>query len=281
MMGAVVLGAATLAYAAGVAARRRRARPAGRRAGAARRVTGFCTGCEIYRLSARLRGIGSRRITRIDPADVGDLPDGAVVQFTHPLCSECHRLERDLRGQGRSVITVDVRHRPDLARKYGVAIVPTAIAVDAGAPCARESPESPPFKGTRPPPLGGTIQVCAYGHVRVQGTGRERSLGSDPGFCAPSRSGRGLGWSPEASASLPQDGVGQSPGARHRSSAWRPRSRMNGAASRIAAASSRAHSIDAADATTPIARPPPIDRPHSPARPSRSPSPASPTAGSD
>ena len=131
MMGAVVLGAATLAYAAGVPL-----------AGAVlgllvaalallAAVTGFCTGCEIYRLSARVRGIGSRRITRIDPADVGDLPDGAVVQFTHPLCSDCHRLERDLREQGRPVITVDVRSRPDLARKYGVAIVPTAIAVDA------------------------------------------------------------------------------------------------------------------------------------------------------
>jgi len=36
------------------------------------------------------------------------------------------------------VITVDVRNRPDLARKYGVAIVPTAIAVDAaGAVRAR------------------------------------------------------------------------------------------------------------------------------------------------
>src|SRR6478736_5414947 len=89
MMGAVVLGAATLAYAVGVPL-----------AGAAlgllvaglallAAVTGLCTGCEIYRLGARLRGIGSRRITRIDPADVGGVADGTVVQFTHPLCSEC------------------------------------------------------------------------------------------------------------------------------------------------------------------------------------------------
>src|SRR6478735_9076630 len=127
---AVVLGAATLAYAVGVplAGAVLGLLVAGLALLAA--VTGLCTGCEIYRLGARLRGIGSRRITRIDPADVGGVTDGAVVQFTHPLCSECHRLERDLRGQGRSVITVDVRNRPDLARKYGVAIVPTAIAVD-------------------------------------------------------------------------------------------------------------------------------------------------------
>ena len=131
MMGAVVLGAATLAYAVGapLAGAALGLLVAGLALLAA--VTGICTGCEIYRLGARLRGIGSRRITRIDPADVGGVTDGAVVQFTHPLCSECHRLERDLRGQGRSVITVDVRHRPDRARKYGVAIVPTAIAVDA------------------------------------------------------------------------------------------------------------------------------------------------------
>src|SRR6478672_9554554 len=53
-------------------------------------VTGFCTGCEIYRLGARLRGIGHGNLRRVDPADVGlaGSGDGAVVQFTHPLCSE-------------------------------------------------------------------------------------------------------------------------------------------------------------------------------------------------
>jgi len=96
-------------------------------------VTGFCTGCEIYRLGARLRGIGHGDLRRVDPADVGlaGAGDGAVVQFTHPLCSECLTLERQLREAGRDVVTVDVRTRPDLARKYGIGIVPTAVAVDA------------------------------------------------------------------------------------------------------------------------------------------------------
>lgn len=96
-------------------------------------VTGFCTGCEIYRLGARLRGIGHGDLRRVDPADVGldDRGAGAVVQFTHPLCSECLTLERQLREAGRDVVTVDVRTRPDLARKYGIGIVPTAVAVDA------------------------------------------------------------------------------------------------------------------------------------------------------
>jgi len=96
-------------------------------------VTGFCTGCEIYRLGARLRGIGHGDLRRVDPADVGlaGAGEGAVVQFTHPLCSECLTLERELREAGRDVVTVDVRTRPDLARKYGIGIVPTAVAVDA------------------------------------------------------------------------------------------------------------------------------------------------------
>ena len=96
-------------------------------------VTGFCTGCEIYRLGARLRGIGHGDLRRVDPADVGlaGAGDGAVVQFTHPLCSECLTLERQLREAGRDVVTFDVRTRPDLARKYGIGIVPTAVAVDA------------------------------------------------------------------------------------------------------------------------------------------------------
>jgi hypothetical protein len=98
-------------------------------------VTGFCTGCQLYRLGARLRGLGrgGRHIERIDPADVseGPLQGDTVVQFTHPLCAECHALERRLREQGRAVVTVDVRRRPELARKYGVGVVPTAVAVDA------------------------------------------------------------------------------------------------------------------------------------------------------
>jgi Domain of unknown function (DUF4395) len=94
-------------------------------------VTGFCTGCEIYRLGARLRGIGHGELRRVDPADVGLAGGETVVQFTHPLCSECHALERRLRDDGRVVVTIDVRGRPDLARKYGIGIVPTAVSVDA------------------------------------------------------------------------------------------------------------------------------------------------------
>jgi thiol-disulfide isomerase/thioredoxin len=96
--------------------------------------TGLCVGCELYRLGARLRGIRERRIDRVDLGDLGEVvahggAGDVVVEFTHPLCSDCRELERRLRSEGRKVVTVDVRERPELARKYGVALVPTAVAV--------------------------------------------------------------------------------------------------------------------------------------------------------
>jgi Domain of unknown function (DUF4395) len=101
--------------------------------------TGFCTGCEMYRLGARMRGIRAHRLERIDLADLDAVPPGEfVLSFTHPLCSGCHELERRLVGEGRQVVSLDVRSRPDLARKYGVAAVPVAVAVASdGAVAAR------------------------------------------------------------------------------------------------------------------------------------------------
>jgi Domain of unknown function (DUF4395) len=95
--------------------------------------TGLCVGCELYRLSARLRGISPRHHGHIDPADLSGL-DGfreAYVEFTHPLCAECREWEERLRSEKVPLVKLDVRDRPDLARKYGVAIVPTVVAVDA------------------------------------------------------------------------------------------------------------------------------------------------------
>ena len=95
--------------------------------------SGFCTGCEIYKLTARLRGISPRHHSHIEPADLGGL-DGhprALVEFTHPLCSECREWEERLSGRAEPLVKLDVRERPDLARKYGVAVVPTVLAVAA------------------------------------------------------------------------------------------------------------------------------------------------------
>jgi hypothetical protein len=96
-------------------------------------ATGLCVGCELYRLGARLRGIRERHIDRVDLGDLGEVTahgEGElVVQFTHPLCSDCRTVEQRLRAAGRQVVTVDVRERPELAHKYGVALVPLAVAV--------------------------------------------------------------------------------------------------------------------------------------------------------
>lgn len=95
-------------------------------------TTGLCVGCEIYRLNARVRGIGSRSAPELDLNDFRSSPaDELVVQFTHPLCTDCHTVTRKLSNEGHDVVLVDVSKRPDLARKYGVAVVPTAFAVAA------------------------------------------------------------------------------------------------------------------------------------------------------
>jgi hypothetical protein len=96
-------------------------------------ATGFCAGCELYRLGARLRGISPGHQSHLDPADLegfADLPR-TYVEFTHPLCAECRDWERRLAGSGEPLLQIDVRSRPELARKYGIAIVPTVVAVAA------------------------------------------------------------------------------------------------------------------------------------------------------
>jgi hypothetical protein len=132
LVGAVVLGAASLSWALGL-----------ERVGAALGLlvaglallaasTGLCVGCELYRIGARLRGIRTHHIDRIDLGDLAEVTahgGDLVVEFTHPLCTDCRSLEQKLQAEGHTVVTVDVRERPDLARKYGVALVPTAVAV--------------------------------------------------------------------------------------------------------------------------------------------------------
>jgi hypothetical protein len=93
-------------------------------------ATGFCVGCEIYRLVARFRGIKPGDVAHLDLGELGASPrNQLVVQFTHPLCTECHEVERKLSAEGHEIVKVDVSRRPDLARKYQVAVVPTALAV--------------------------------------------------------------------------------------------------------------------------------------------------------
>jgi hypothetical protein len=130
-VGFVVLTAATLAWAAGLPT-----------IGAAlglivaglallAATTGLCVGCELYRIGARVRGDRRREIDRVELAELG-VPLGrgdVVVAFGHPLCTDCRTVLRDLEAGTDRYVSVDVRDRPDLARKYGVALVPTVVRV--------------------------------------------------------------------------------------------------------------------------------------------------------
>lgn len=97
-------------------------------------ATGFCAGCELYKLGARLRGIYGETLQEIDLSDLGvDIDEEEVtVLFTHPLCTDCHEVERELRNQDLDLVRIDVRTHRHLARKYGVSVVPTVVTVDSG-----------------------------------------------------------------------------------------------------------------------------------------------------
>lgn len=104
--------------------------------------SGFCTGCEIYKLTARLRGISAGGTHTLDPADLGgaSAPE-TIVEFTHPLCAECREWEGRLAAGSTPFRKLDVRERPDLAHKYGIAVVPTVLVVDpSGAVLRRLAP---------------------------------------------------------------------------------------------------------------------------------------------
>ena len=93
-------------------------------------ISGICVGCEAYALLAKLRGVRGGRFERFDLEQLGlAQPDDVVVLFTHPLCSECHEVGESLSKQARPVLSIDVSKRKDLARKYGVSLVPLAFAV--------------------------------------------------------------------------------------------------------------------------------------------------------
>lgn len=95
-------------------------------------TTGFCAGCQMYRIGARIAGIRQRRLDRVDLSELGisGRPTGEiVVSFGHPLCTDCQAFEAAVRASGRELVSVDVRSQRGLARKYGVALVPTAVSV--------------------------------------------------------------------------------------------------------------------------------------------------------
>ncbi len=133
MIGAVVLGAASFAHVFGLSTLGWALGLVVAALALLAAATGLCVGCEMYRLSARWRGVRSHRLDRVELGELGVVAGGdVVVHFTHPLCTDCRALEERLRAEGRNVVAVDVSKRPDVARKYGIALVPTAVAVAPG-----------------------------------------------------------------------------------------------------------------------------------------------------
>ena len=131
VVGAAFLGGSTIAYLVGLSALGLALGLVVAALALLAAITGLCVGCEMYRFAARLRGVRARRIDSVDLAELGASTASGeiVVEFTHPLCTDCRSLEAELRASGRTVVTVDVSRRPELARKYGVVLVPTAVAV--------------------------------------------------------------------------------------------------------------------------------------------------------
>jgi hypothetical protein len=80
------------------------------------------------------------RATRRSPAN------RRVDISTPPIgCSECREWERRLSAGPAPLVKLDVRERPDLARKYGIAVVPTVLAVGANGTVRVEGEFSPPL----------------------------------------------------------------------------------------------------------------------------------------
>jgi hypothetical protein len=135
-VGLVVLGSATIAHLVGLPAVGNALGILVASLALLAAATGFCAGCEMYRIGARLRGIRRREIDRVELAELGE-PQGRggrgelVVAFSHPLCTDCRTVLGDLAAGSQRWVSVDVRDRPDLARKYGVALVPTVVRVAA------------------------------------------------------------------------------------------------------------------------------------------------------
>lgn len=70
-------------------------------------------------------------VTEVVPGDVGlgSRSGVGVVGFSSPYCLQCQAWEAALREAGIPFVKVDVRERPDVARRYAVRSTPLVLAV--------------------------------------------------------------------------------------------------------------------------------------------------------
>src|SRR3954470_19449306 len=135
LIGATVLSAATLTSAFGLPGLGRALGGLVAALALLAAVTGLCAGCELYRLSARLRGVKPGQVATFDLASLtagtadGPAEGPVVVEFTHPLCGRCQTLGRELRARGAGVAPIAVSKPPERPRRYHVSLVPAAFSV--------------------------------------------------------------------------------------------------------------------------------------------------------
>lgn len=83
----------------------------------------------------RLWRLPSSRLRRLDLQTLG-VGGPAVVQFTTATCGPCKaaapRLAEAAERAGVGFVQIDVGERPEVARRYGIRMVPTIVVADAG-----------------------------------------------------------------------------------------------------------------------------------------------------
>ena len=92
-------------------------------------ITGFCVGCEVYRLLLGRRSRGDADVR----ADLGLTGEGPwLVVLTAPGCARCEPVAREVEraAGGRDVVRVSLAEHPRAAA-MPVRSVPAALAVDA------------------------------------------------------------------------------------------------------------------------------------------------------
>jgi hypothetical protein len=86
-----------------------------------------------------LRSRRMHAIESVDPSDFGLVGgDSAIAAFTSPMCHSCQLWQTELEGEGIPAAFVDVKDRPDLARRYRVSETPTVLLVDLPSGRVRE-----------------------------------------------------------------------------------------------------------------------------------------------
>ena len=86
-----------------------------------------------------LRTRRTHAIEAVDPADFGLAAGGVgVAAFTSPMCHSCQLWQEELAGEGIPASFVDVKDRPDLARRYRVSETPTVLLLDLPSGRVRE-----------------------------------------------------------------------------------------------------------------------------------------------